>query len=493
MASKVHSIFQLRLKSLDGEYACNFKATKQYVICGDVSCIKPAPWLDFLKEKNIVLTDVASNRKNIDILIGADVAGKLFTGARHALTNGLTAIETLLGWTVMGEPKKSEHEESSALMATSLYLSQADVSDMWKLDTIGIKDPVSKKSEAQRDIEVRKQFRETVKINSEGRYEVQLPWIEDQPPLPSNQTLAKKRLYRTVQKLKNNDNENDYYNVFQEWVAEGVVERVRENELSCVSHYLPHRPVFTESSSTPIRPEFDASAREKNAPSLNQCLDKVPNLIELLPACLLLFRKRKIGIISDIKRAFLQISIASMDRDSLRFLLLNGKVVEMLRHCRVVFGVSCSPFILAAVIELHLQHARNGKLSKTYSERIIDKLAMSFYVDNYICSVDTEQERDEFIVQATSIMDEGRFILRGWEYNGDPDPKKTMVLGMIWDKYDDTLSLNLCFLDDLTPSTPTKRSVLSTTHRIFDPLGVACPVMIRPKLMLQKAWLSNVG
>ena len=98
---------------------------------------------------------------------------------------------------------------------------------------------------------------ETVKINSEGRYEVQLQWIEDHPSLPSNQTLAKKRLFSTVQKLKNNDNENDYYNVFQEWVAEGVVERVPENELSCVSHYLPHRPVFKESCSTPIRPVFD--------------------------------------------------------------------------------------------------------------------------------------------------------------------------------------------------------------------------------------------
>ena len=129
-ASPVHSIFQLRLKSLDDEYACNFKATNQDVICGDVSCIKSAPWLDSLKEKNIVLTDVASNGKNIDILIGADVAEKLFIGARHALTNGLTAIETLLGWTIMGEPKKSEHSESSALLATSLFLSQADVSDM---------------------------------------------------------------------------------------------------------------------------------------------------------------------------------------------------------------------------------------------------------------------------------------------------------------------------------------------------------------------------
>ena len=267
-ASKVHSIFQSRFKSLDSEYACNFKATNQDVICSDVSCIKPAPYLEFLKKKN-VLTDVASNRKNIDILIGADVAGKLFTGVRYALTNGLTAIETLLGWTVMGELKESEREESSALIATSLFLSQSDLPDMWKLDTIGIKDPVSRKSEAQRDIEVGKQFRETVKINSEGRYDVQFPWIEDHPPLPSNQTLAKRRLLNTVHKLKNKDNENDYYNVFQEWVAEGVIKRVPENELSCVIHYIPHRSVFKESSPTPIRPVFNASAREKIAPTLN--------------------------------------------------------------------------------------------------------------------------------------------------------------------------------------------------------------------------------
>jgi len=38
-------------------------------------------------------------------------------------------------------------------------------------------------------------------------------------------------------------------------------------------HYLPHRPVVKESGTTKVRPVFDASARERGQPSLNQCLE----------------------------------------------------------------------------------------------------------------------------------------------------------------------------------------------------------------------------
>ena len=66
------------------------------------------------------------------------------------------------------------------------------------------------------------------------------------------------------------------------------------------SHYLPHRPVVKMSSSaTKIRPVFDASARDKQYPSLNQCLEKAPDLIEFIPSILLRFREKAIGVTAD--------------------------------------------------------------------------------------------------------------------------------------------------------------------------------------------------
>ena len=78
-------------------------------------------------------------------------------------------------------------------------------------------------------------------------------------------------------------------------------------------HYLPHRPVVKEGGTTRVRPVFDASAKERGQPSLNQCLEKGMNQIEIIPTLLLRFRLHRIGIIADIRKAFLQISLCQED------------------------------------------------------------------------------------------------------------------------------------------------------------------------------------
>lgn len=111
-----------------------------------------------------------------------------------------------------------------------------------------------------------------------------------------------------------------YDEVFREWLEEGIIEPVPAEELNIIGHYLPHRHVVKEESTTKIRPVFDASAREKNSPSLNICLETGPNLIELVPKVLMNFRRGAIGVVADIRKAFLQISVARKDRNFLRFL-----------------------------------------------------------------------------------------------------------------------------------------------------------------------------
>ncbi|GFV72637.1 integrase catalytic domain-containing protein [Trichonephila clavipes] len=184
-------------------------------ICGFISKIEDKHILNELKNKEIILSDLNCKETEIGLLIGADNIGKLLTGNLIEFDSGLTAIETKLGWTVIGK---------------------------------------------------------------------------------------------------------DYKSVFRQWEDLNIIERVPEVELNNECHYLPHRPVIKlDSATTKIRPVFDASAREKGKPSLNDCLYKGVNLIELIPDILDRFRIYPVGIVADIEKAFLMLSVAPKDRDYLRF------------------------------------------------------------------------------------------------------------------------------------------------------------------------------
>ncbi|XP_055944433.1 uncharacterized protein LOC129975391 [Argiope bruennichi] len=259
--------------------------------------------------------------------------------------------------------------------------------------------------------------------------------------------------------------------------------------MNSYGNYLPHRAVIKLSSSTtPIRPVFDASARLANYPSLNQCLECGPNLIELIPNILLRFREGQLGVIADIRKAFLQISIRKEDRDFLRFLWWENreeKKLRVFRHTRVVFGVKCSPFLLASVIEYHIQKCEG--FEKSLKKRLLE----SFYIDNVVTSVDSKDQLDRFIDNSKTLMAKGGFDLREWEWSGDCETnskEETQVLGLIWNKKLDTLKINMKWLDGINVEKVTKRSMLSTVHKVFDPFGFTAPVMLCPKIMLQKAW-----
>ena len=85
----------------------------------------------------------------------------------------------------------------------------------------------------------------------------------------------------------------------------------------------------------------------------------------------------------DIEKAFLNVEVAKKDRDSLRFLWVDDisskeiKPVEY-RFCRVVFGVNCSPFLLNATVQCHLD---------TFAEedpQFVESMKRSLYVDDWV-------------------------------------------------------------------------------------------------------------
>ncbi|GFT34281.1 uncharacterized protein TNCV_2157471 [Trichonephila clavipes] len=208
---------------------------------------------------------------------------ELMTASALASSVKSSAIETKLGWTVIG--KVCSNDKNVMLTTSSLHVRN-----------------------------------NKMKILPDGRYEVKLPWKCNSENLPSNKELTWKRHLRMMNKLRNGKFFEDYKSVFRQWEDLNIIERVPEVELNNECHYLPHRPVIKlDRSTTKIRPVFDASAREKGKPSLNDCLYKGVNLIELIPDILDRFRMYPVGIVADIEKAFLMLSVAPKDRDYLRF------------------------------------------------------------------------------------------------------------------------------------------------------------------------------
>jgi hypothetical protein len=154
----------------------------------------------------------------------------------------------------MGKAPQNETVNSNlAVMVTSLFIKDIEISDLWGLDLIGIQDPIEKKTKEQARLDTWSHFRQTVKVNEEGRYEVCLPWKENRCLLGRSWSLAERRLQATTKMLKAQNLYERYDEVFKEWRADSILEAVAV--VPEEGQYLPHRPVVKEASSTTkIRP-----------------------------------------------------------------------------------------------------------------------------------------------------------------------------------------------------------------------------------------------
>ncbi|XP_035226771.1 uncharacterized protein LOC118199092 [Stegodyphus dumicola] len=412
------------------------------------------------------------NPEEIHMLLGADTAAQLFTERIEHFAGDYVAFETKLGWTLMGKIKENANTSSSlSVLSLSLHVSDTNLSNLWRLDTLGISSEENKTKSVLEE-ETRKHFLKSVKRDSSGRYEVTLPFILDKSVLSSNRTVAERHLVKTESKLINTRRRKDYEEIFDEWEAKDIIEVVTEEKEEGV-HYLSHRPVIKESSeTTKIRPVFNASARSKNSPSLNDCL----------------------RVSSDIEKAFCQIKIAEKDRDFLRFLWFdNQHKFKIYRHNRVVFGLTSSPFLLAATL---------SHLLTTVPEKFVETsniLKDSFYLDNSLISLNHVDEAENFVQEARLILASGHFNLRCWRSNFRIDmideieskTKVVPVLGLVWDLEKDSLSCKIEETFNLREPI-TKRKVLSITQKIFDPIGFTAPITVIPKLILQETWNQKI-
>ena len=217
---------------------------------------------------------------------------------------------TAFGWSMMS-PGKEVNLSNTYLTRTSF----GDYEQLCNSDVLSLEDRAQGDQQSVYD-----EFKEQLSRSDEGWYESVLICKQGHGPLPSNEHGSLKRLDNLVKKLRRDPNlMNEYDEIIQNQVAEGVVERVT-SELVGKEFYLPHKPVVKESAeSTKTRIVFDASAKANDkCQSLNDCLETGPPLQNILRDVLVRNRLRPVALAGDLKKAFLQIRIRPEHRDVLK-------------------------------------------------------------------------------------------------------------------------------------------------------------------------------
>ena len=205
-----------------------------------------------------------------------------------------------------------------------------------------------------------------------------------------------------------------------------------------------------ESSTTPIRIVYDCSCRQTpNSPSLNDCLQSSPPVLNELTSTLLRFRLHSYGVTTDIEKAFLNVCLHADDRDVTRFLWLqepsdpNSKFLAY-RFKSVLFGATSSPFILNATILKHLETNSSVPASEI--------LRRELYVDNVISSFQEEDEYVQYYAETRALMSSAGMNLMSWSSKSEKilhiagrdncldTDDVTKVLGLRWDPSKDVLS-----------------------------------------------------
>ena len=473
--------------------------------------------------RNLPLADCGDGSVDleVDVMIGAGYVHNFLLDyvVRGEQPLSPVAILTRFGFVLSGPVQIPAHNTCSSNVTVAHVLkigaiiqeSSSGVNEQlktfWELENLGVKDDKTQ-------VEVENLMKDKIMFDGE-RYRVSLPVKDQQSVIPDNYVLAKKRLMSLLHRLKSKPGVfKQYSDVIQEQLASGVVEYANDDEISAgTTHYIPHSSVIKEDrQTTKLRVVYDASSKVAGEISLNECLHPGPNLLPLIFNVLLRFRMNKIALIGDLEKAFLQISINPDQRDLLRFLwfddsdLENARIVK-LRFTRLAFGLTCSPYILNSTIRHHLEGCQNS--DPEFTKNVINSL----YVDDYASSFNSESEAFEMYRKLKETFKNGGFNMRKWGSNCTKLLDKiesaenlyqdraqnsrtsiesnksnvTKVLGVPWDQSSDKLSLDLSVItNDATPERVTKRLILSTIARFYDPLGLLSPVIVPLKQIFQE-------
>jgi len=273
-------------------------------------------------------------------------------------------------------------------------------------------------------------------------------------------------------------------------VVKEQVELVPTNENSTGVFYLPdHAEKKEHHGKTNWRIVFDPSSSEGNSPSLNDVLEMGPNLLPEVLANLLHFRGHPVPIIGDIQQTFLQLSLDQKDRDLTRFLwtpkTIKATTTPQMRWLTyrftcLPFSLTCSPFLLSVT---------ERELATMCTERYPN------FMDDFVAGAEDGKGAISIYYEIGALMKTIKLPMAKWATSCEElkeiwkaecqgIQRMMQALGVDWNKESDMLSVDPTDILDKTAQGPaTKRQLLQTNARFYDPLGLFSPVSAIAKIL----------
>jgi len=437
----------------------------------------------------------------LDALIGGIDYNECVVGSiTKGSTSSIAAQPTIFGWTVTGPLEQAPHSASFLQIHTEQDTLHKDLSFLWEIDRTPEQTQLNPEAE-----EVRQHFLDTHKIDIDGRYVVKLPRISNPPVLGSSRNLAMRRCLQNMKSLDKKGKSVEFNAALSEYIHLGHAEEVPNQQLPSNHYYLPVHGVFKQSSTTTkVRPVFDASAPSSTGASLNDTLEQGPNLYPLLSDVLLKFRIHKIGFSADISKMFREIKLHEEEKDFHRYLWQDSQgTIKDVRMNRLTFGVRSSPYLATQVIRHHAEtHLDTHPLA---SKAILD----SFYVDDYLSGTPSVEEAQKIRVELCDLLKIAGMTLRKWRSSDQsliktiptdlietenllisPSDKPIKALGLHWDVSQDSFNIAT---PKVTDQQVTKRTIASNLGKVYDILGFFSPVTITGKILLKQLWQLQLG
>ncbi|GFW78344.1 integrase catalytic domain-containing protein [Trichonephila clavipes] len=412
-----------KLKTIISNEDSSFAEPVDFLIVDKITEFTPSSSLDISNveiPKFLTLADKSFYEANeVHALISADIFFKVLKQNTYKINEELFFKESEFGWIACGKLEERQTNKQGQCFLVNNDSIQDTLKLFFDLEGLGIRDdPVLHERDQALEI-----FKETVEFEK-GRYIVQLPFRKSYNELSDNYPLAKQR-FQNLWRRFGHDSElyQQYREIIRDYTEQGIIEEVKteitDNKLKRPVYYLPHQAIKKDGRLTSkTRIVFDAGSHQNNELSLNDCLwpgiNLNPNLLDIL----IYFGLNTIAFCSDIKQAFLQICLADEHKDAVRFLWSDDEPcvhkrpkLQVYRFNRVNFGVSLSPFLLAATIRHHIEKYKHKFLDTV---ELLDK---KFYVDDLISGGNEFEEALQTSRRAKNIMEAAGMDLRKWITN----------------------------------------------------------------------------